>query len=71
MIDQRTRGETSCLTPYHGSYALRQHKDLWLPAIPLPMQGMIKVQCHCKRKFRTLEDYEAHYALVHILKDQP
>lgn len=38
----------------------------WVPAIPMPFQFTRKV-CVCKRKFWTLEGYEAHYALVHVL----
>lgn len=39
----------------------------WVPAIPLPFFGMIRVKCACGAKFSNMEAYEGHYALRHIL----
>lgn len=37
-----------------------------VPAIPLPLYGFRK-QCVCKAKFFKERNYQAHYALVHIV----
>lgn len=39
----------------------------WVPAIPLPYFGSLRVKCTCGAKFWNLEAYEGHYALRHIL----
>lgn len=38
----------------------------WVPAIPLPFYG-IRKKCSCGKKFWRQKNYEAHYALVHIV----
>lgn len=38
----------------------------WVPAIPLPLYGVRK-QCLCGRRFWTMEGYQGHYTLAHIL----
>jgi hypothetical protein len=57
---------------YNGDFTVRvvkgsQEGELWLPAIPLPFQGLRK-GCHCGRKFWTMKGYRAHFALTHILE---
>ena len=44
----------------------KNKKGQWVPAIPLPYYGHRKM-CMCGRKFWFMENYEAHYALKHIL----
>ena len=48
----------------------------WVPSIPLPFWHVVewddgwfsnKAQCGCGRDFRSEEQYQGHYALVHIL----
>lgn len=39
----------------------------WVPAVPLPYYGLRK-RCSCGRRFWTMEGYQGHYALAHILK---
>jgi len=40
----------------------------WVPAIPLPFYlPPGRKRCSCGKRFWTLEGYEAHYALRHIL----
>lgn len=39
----------------------------WVPAIPLPYFGTVRVKCACGAKFWNMETYEGHYALRHIL----
>ena len=38
----------------------------WVPDIPLPFYGLRK-RCGCGRKFWTMDGYQGHYALRHIL----
>lgn len=38
----------------------------WYPAIPLPYYG-VKKQCKCGESFWKEKNYEAHYALEHII----
>lgn len=38
----------------------------WVPAIPLPFYSWKKI-CDCGMKFWTMESYQGHYALKHIL----
>lgn len=42
----------------------------WVPVIPLPLLYFWK-QCSCRKRFRTMERYEEHYALHHIVKPKP
>jgi len=44
-------------------------KGEWVPAIPLPYYGLRK-RCRCGESFWKEENYEAHYALVHILRGE-
>lgn len=55
-------------TPFlDGSVQAQNNRGEWVPAIPLPMFVGWKHKCSCGLKFRTLEQYQGHYALVHIL----
>ena len=49
---------------------IQNTKGVWIEAIPLPFwvgRKLNKPYC-CARKFKTLRDYQAHYALEHILE---
>lgn len=41
----------------------------WVTAIPEPywLRLLDHCQCYCGRKFWSMESYQAHYALKHIL----
>lgn len=39
----------------------------WVPLIPIPFYG-VKKMCQCGEKFWFKENYEAHYALKHIIR---
>lgn len=49
-----------------GTFAQNKRGE-WVPAIPLPFFGMIRLKCACGAKFSNMEAYEGHYALRHIL----
>lgn len=39
----------------------------WVPAIEEPYYLMFRKECRCGAKFWTMEGYEGHHALKHIL----
>jgi hypothetical protein len=41
----------------------------WVPAIPLPYYLRAhRFRCDCRRTFWTMDGYQGHYALTHILR---
>ena len=52
------------------SVSTQREDGRWVPAIPLPFLGLRKT-CDCGRRFWTLEGYQGHYALVHLLGGKP
>ena len=50
------------------NHPIQQNKrGEWYPAIPIPYYGFRKV-CSCGKKFWFEKNYEAHYALEHIIR---
>jgi len=45
-------------------------KGEWVPSIPMPYMGL-RNECSCGKKFWKMYNYEAHFALVHILRGEP
>jgi hypothetical protein len=45
----------------------RNLRGEWVPAIPLPLYVLLRKRCRCGRKFWTMEGYQGHYALCHVL----
>ena len=54
------------LLDYHHGTQTQNKRGEWVPAIPYPFFGVRKV-CECGEKFWLYRNYEAHYALKHIL----
>lgn len=45
---------------------MQNSRGEWVPSIPLPFYG-IKHKCSCGKSFWRERNYEAHYALIHIV----
>jgi len=45
---------------------MQNKRGEWVPAIPEPFYGRKKI-CQCGDKFWTKKQYQAHYALEHIV----
>lgn len=46
--------------------SMQNKRGEWVPAIPLPFYGF-KKKCSCGASFWKSSNYEAHYALQHIV----
>jgi hypothetical protein len=50
--------------------SIQNARGEWVPVVPVPLYvgfRLRRTQCKCGRRFKTMEHYEGHYALVHIL----
>ena len=52
---------------YNRGAQVKNERDEWVPAIPYPYFLAIRKRCDCGKKFWFYRNYEAHYALEHIL----
>ena len=59
---------------FESSESTQNTEGKYVPAIPEPFWswwffGLYeRAHCECERKFDNLEEYQGHYALIHILK---
>jgi hypothetical protein len=60
------KAETARWEAEKAGVSAQNSRGEWVPSIPLPFYGLRK-GCSCGRKFWTMDGYQGHYALCHIL----
>ena len=74
MTDPKTEGlpeQGRGVVRVEGQAMQQNKRGEWVPAIPLPFFGLIRVSCNCGKSFFRRSSYEAHYAYEHIIKGRP